>query len=259
MTPTAHLIYFSPTGTTQKISGSIAKGLGAKNIVHYDVTLPDVSFDTVLTDGVAVIGIPVYAGRVPELCLQRLQAITADGVPAILVALYGNREFEDALVELRDIAVTQGFNVIAAGAFIGEHSYSTLERPIAAGRPDTEDLKLAVEFGQRVAAKIACNVFDHPEIDGNVPYKESVQFGGVAPETDSEKCTLCGKCAAVCPTGVITVSDAVTTVADNCIMCCACVKVCAAEARLFRHPQIEERRTLLLNNCSRRKAPKIFL
>lgn len=259
MMRTAHLIYFSPTGTTKKISASIAQGLGAKNVIHYDVTLPDSSFETVLTDGVAIIGIPVYAGRVPELCLQRLQAITSKGVPAVLVALYGNREFEDALVELCDVSVAKGFNVIAAGAFIGEHSCSTPARPIAAGRPSAEDLKLAVQFGKQVAAKIERNAFDNPEIDGNVPYKERVQIGGVAPETDSEKCTLCGKCAAVCPAGVITVSDSVTTHADNCIMCCACVKACEVEARPFNHPRIEERRAILQKNCSTPKAPEVFL
>ena len=259
MTQMTHLVYFSPTGTTKKICTSIAKGLGAKNVTHYDVTLPDASFETLLTTGVAIIGIPVYAGRVPELCLKRLQTITSKGVPAVLVALYGNREFEDALVELRDVSSTQGFNVIAAGAFIGEHSYSTTERPIAAGRPGAEDLKQAVRFGQQVAAKIERGAFTNPEIKGKVPFKERVQFGGVAPETDNEKCTLCGKCATVCPTGVITVSGSVTTHADNCIMCCACVKVCEVEARPFNHPRIEEKRAMLLKNCSTPKMPEVFL
>ena len=259
MTQTAHLIYFSPTGTTKRISASIAQGLGVKNVTHYDMTLPKARFEIVLTDGVAIIGIPVYAGRVPEICLQRLETITSEGVPAILVALYGNREFEDALVELCDVSVAQGFNVIAAGAFIGEHSYSTLECPIAAGRPNAEDLKLAVQFGKQVAEKIERNTFGNLKIDGNVPYKERVKFGGVAPETDSGKCTLCGECAAVCPTGVITISDSVTTRADDCIMCCACVKVCEVEARPFDHPRIEERRALLQKHCSAPKSPVVFL
>jgi ferredoxin len=259
MMRTTHLVYFSPTGTTKKICASIARGLGAKDITHYDMTLPDAGFKTVLTDGVAIIGLPVYAGRVPELCLRRLQSITSKGVPAVLVALYGNREFEDALVELRDMSVVQGFNVIAAGAFIGEHSYSTPACPIAAGRPNTEDLNLAVQFGKQIAAKIDRNAFDSPEIDGNVPYKERVQIGGVAPETDSKKCTLCGECATVCPAGIINVSDSVTTHADNCIMCCACVKTCEVEARSFNHPRIEERRAMLRKNCSTPKMPEVFL
>jgi ferredoxin/flavodoxin len=259
MMRTVHLIYFSPTGTTRKVSESIARGLGANKVVHHDLTLPGARIETVLTDGVAIIGIPVYAGRVPELCLQRLRAITARRMPAVLVALYGNREFDDALVELRDLSVARGFNVIAAGAFVGEHSFSTPTQPIAAGRPDAEDLKLAVRFGKQVAAKIEGGNFDAPDIDGNVPYKERPKFGGVAPETDSERCKLCAKCAAVCPSGVIDVADSVATDAENCIMCCACVKACEAEARSFTHPRVEGSRAMLQKNCSTPKAPEFFI
>jgi flavodoxin/NAD-dependent dihydropyrimidine dehydrogenase PreA subunit len=259
MMRTAHLVYFSPTGTTRKVAEGIAQGLGADKVVHYDLTPADARFETVLTDGVAIIGIPVYAGRVPELCLQRLQAITARHMPAVLVALYGNREFEDALVELRDLSVAKGFNVIGAGAFIGEHSFSTPAHPIAAGRPDAEDLKLALQFGKQVAAKIEAGDFNTPDIDGNVPYRERPDFGGMAPETDSEQCTLCGKCAAVCPAGVIAVGDSVATNAENCIMCCACVKACEVKARSFTHPWIEEKRPMLQKNCSTPKEPQIHI
>ena len=259
MSQTAHLLYFSPTGTTRMIMTGIARGLAVERVIHYDVTRPDSCFETDLTEGVAIIGVPVYAGRVPELCLQRLQSITAQGLPCILVALYGNRAYEDTLVELNDFAVTKGFSVIAAGAFVGEHSYSTPHCPIAAGRPDSEDLALAERFGREVAAKIENGCLDPPEIKGNVPYRERVQFGGVAPETDRQRCTLCGRCAEVCPTGAIRVSDQVRTDADNCVMCCACVKSCAANARPFDHPRIAERRGLLLQSCGEPKAPELFL
>jgi len=259
MITTAYLVYFSPTGTTRKISTRIARGLGTKNVVHHDMTLPASRRETVLADGVAIVGIPVYAGRVPELFLQRLQTITSQGVPAILVALYGNREYEDALIELSDVCTLKGFNVIAAGAFIGEHSYSTASQPIAPGRPDARDLKLAEALGKRAAAKIAGNDFTAPVIDGNVPYRQRVLFGGVSPETSGSKCTLCGKCAAVCPAGVITASDMVTTSADRCIMCCACIRSCAFAARTCTHPQIEEKRAMLSRNCRSPKAPETFI
>ena len=255
----AHLVYFSPTGTTRKTVDAIAKGLSPERINRYDLTYTLEKQEHHIAGGVAVIGIPVYAGRVPKDCLERMAGFRADGVPAVLVALYGNREFEDALMELRDVATAQGFNVIAAGAFIGEHSYSTPERPIAAGRPDAQDLRLAVKFGQDIAAKIERGDLGTPEIDGNVPYKERVKFGGVAPETDAENCTLCGECAEVCPVRVVTVSDSVTTQAENCLMCCACVKICPVDARPFNHPRVEERREMLIKNCSVPKAPKIFL
>ncbi len=256
---TAHLIYFSPTGTTRKVVETIAQGFDTGKVIHCDLTLPSSKFGTVLTDGVAIIGIPVYAGRVPELCLQRLQAITATHIPAVLVALYGNREFDDALVELRDLSVAKGFDVIAAGAFIGEHSLSTTTQPIAVGRPDDEDLKLAVQFGKQVATKLVGGNVDTPEINGNVPYKERPSLGGKAPETDDAQCILCGKCAEVCPSGIIAVDLSVTTNAENCIMCCACVKACEVQARHFSHPKIEEKRGILQKNCCKPKIPAIFI
>ena len=255
----AHLIYFSPTGTTRKTIDGIAEGLSPERVNRYDLTYAFEKQGQHIVGGIAVIGAPVYAGRVPEGCLERMANYRADGVPTVLVALYGNREFEDALVELRDVATAQGFKVIAAGAFIGEHSYSTQERPIAAGRPDLGDLSLAVQFGQDVAAKIERGDLSTPEIDGNVPYKERARFGGVAPETDAAVCTLCGECAEVCPVRVITVTDSVTTQVESCIMCSACVKSCPVQARPFNHPRIEERRELLIKNCSTAKTPKIFL
>ena len=258
MTETVHLIYFSPTKTTRKISEAIAQGLGAQQLDACDLTLPGPGIESVLTDGVAILGVPVYAGRVPELFLERARGLTARNIPAVLVAVYGNREYEDTLVELRDVAVEKGFQVVAAGAFVGEHSYSTPGRPIAAGRPDAGDLELAAEFGRQVAAKLARHDLATPAIRGDVPYRERKRFGGIAPVTDPAKCTLCGACAAVCPTGVVSVVGKVVTQAENCIMCCACTRACRFGARSFEHPVIDERRGLLAKNCSTPEIPELF-
>jgi ferredoxin len=259
MPQTVRLLYFSPTGTTRAVCEAVAEGLGTELLDRCNLTPPEASCDLTLTEGVAVIGVPVYAGRVPELFLERVSGLSASGVPAVLIGLYGNRAYEDALVELRDVAAAKGFRVIAAGAFIGEHSYSTPDRPIAGGRPDAPDLELAREFGRQVAAKLMRGDLATPTIRGDVPYRERKTFGGIAPETDRGKCTLCGACAAVCPTGIVSVADRVVTRAASCIMCCACIRACRFEARIFDHPVIEERRALLLKNCAEPKQPEIFI
>lgn len=253
------LIYFSPTGTTRQIVNAIADGFDAAQRNQFDLTLQGSTAEEKITSAVAIIGIPVYAGRVPQVCLERLAGFSAAGTPTVLVALYGHREFEDALVELRDVVSAAGFSVVAAAAFIGEHSYSTNLQPIAAGRPDRSDLDMAKEFGQKVAAQLAGGQFNEPTVPGNVPYRERVPLGGISPETATASCTLCGTCEQVCPTFVVAVGTTVETRAADCIMCCACVKNCPTGARTMIHPVIQERRALLIKNCSVRKNPTLFL
>ena len=260
MTPKTHLIYFSPTGTTRKIVRQIAAGLDSGDPAEHDLTRSAEGLELHLADGIAVIGVPVYAGRVPEIFLKRVATLSADGVPAVLVALYGNRAYEDALVEFRDVMTAKGFTVVAAGAFIGEHSYSTVVRPVAANRPDAADLQNARDFGAAVAGKLSQGSRRVPGgIPGDIPYKDRVPLGGICPETRHELCTLCGTCARVCPTFIITVAQEVTTNAENCVMCCACVKFCPHRARVMRHPLVEARREMLTKNFSGRKEPSWFL
>jgi len=256
----AHLIYFSPTKTTKKIIEQIAAGFNASNSEHYDLTQMEPGLEIQLTDGLAIIGVPVYAGRTPEIFLKRIQKLSAVNVPAVLVVLYGNRAFEDALVELRDVVISKGFTVVAAGTFIGEHSYSTSKQPIAANRPDAADLQKAKEFGEIIARQMQKNIGKiAPEIPGDVPYKERAPLGGISPETNHELCTLCATCAKVCPTSVITVEREVMTEAKSCVLCCACVKSCPEKARELKHPMIEARREMLINKCNKRREPDYFI
>lgn len=259
MNQTIHLIYFSPTGTTRKTVSAIAQGLGTGKVVHHDVTRiwEGVALD--LDEGVAVIGFPVYAGRVPELFLRRIERLHGAGIPAIIVAVYGNRAFEDGLLEMADVCRAKGFTVLAASAFVGEHSYATPSHPVALGRPDSCDLERAVEFGTLASRLAADPPRREPHIPGDFPYKERPPLGGAAPDTDGGLCTLCGACAEVCPTFVIELDDAVRTDAAGCIKCCACTRVCPVVARTMNHPSVVERRQLLVNNCSRRKEPEFFL
>lgn len=261
MTDTVHLIYFSATKTTQRIVQTIAEAITDGEIRQYDITCLQQGLTLQLTDGLAVIGVPVYAGRVPEICLQRLENLSATGIPAVLVVLYGNREFEDALLELRDVAVSKGFRVIAAGAFIGEHSYATAAQPIAAGRPDRADLQKAREFGERVATCLQEGQgTSAPAIPGTLPYRDRLPLGGIAPDHNPQLCTLCGACVNCCPTSVIRIEGgAVITDPQSCILCCACVRDCPEQARALTDPVVEAKREMLLKNCSRRKEPSLFL
>lgn len=137
-------IVFSPTGGTEKVSCLVAGALD-KNTVTVDLTDSGLDFHEVsmTKDDVAVISVPAYAGRVPAVVVDRLNMVHGNGARAVLVCVYGNRAFEDTLVELEDVAKHAGFRVIAAVAAIAEHS---IARQFAAGRPDAQDAAQLAEF-----------------------------------------------------------------------------------------------------------------
>jgi ferredoxin len=255
-----NLIYYSPTGTSKRILESVAKGLGGKGAVHIDLTPADSAKNNVIPEGeLAVIAVPVYGGRVPIVATQRLKTVKGKGTPAVLVAVYGNRAFEDALIELSDIAVEQGFKPVAAAAFIGEHSFSNDKTPIAPGRPDADDLAKAKKFGEDVKAKLEAGKLATIKVPGNKPYKERNPASPRSPDTVAEKCTLCGACADVCPTKAITVSDKVETAKEKCTACSACVKACPTGARVWTNEGVMKAAAWLNKDYSKRREPEFFL
>ena len=257
------LIYFSPTRTTKKVIEGIARGLQASIEQHYDLTLPDAIAQTHLefNHDVAIIGAPVYAGRLPSVVVSRFRQIKGNGRPAAIVVVYGNRAYEDALIELRDIALEVGFRPIAAGAFIGQHSYSTSVLPIAESRPDAEDLLIAHNFGKAIRERLRAG-FSRPneflQVPGKLPYKEIRMLSDIAPSVSEALCSKCGRCAFVCPTAAIDKENPVNTVKELCIRCCACVKACPSNAKLLDDPRIMQAAEWLYANCSDRKEPETY-
>lgn len=259
------LIYFSPTETTAKIAMAIAQGIQASSVAHMNLTLPAAKTRTFeeLTDELAIIGMPVYAGRLPAEAVERLGRIKGNNTPAIIVVVYGNRAYDDALIELRDVATSAGFLPIAAGAFIGEHSFSNENALIAPHRPDANDLAYAIKFGNAVCTRMADTVsldgFPLLPVPGNFPYMDFRMLKNVSPVSDDIICTRCGTCASVCPTGAMSLQDNnMVTDASQCILCCACVKHCTTGARELIDERIGKIRGMLTSKFSQRKEPETF-
>ena len=262
-------IVFSPTGTTRKVLQSVVKGLAPQSWSAVDLTRLPAAPDPALADhgaeSLALIGVPVYAGRVPALARQRMLGIDGMGRRAVLVVVYGNRAYDDALLELRDLALECGFVPVAAAAFVGEHSFSTSSHPIAAGRPDQTDLALAVAFGESVQKKLRETKEADPDeaslqVPGNFPYREGVQAAPISPETDPEKCELCGACIEACPVEAISLNDdALQTDTMLCLRCCACTRVCPTGARAMLHERILELGRILHEKHPLRREPEFFL
>lgn len=260
---TVFTVVFSPTGTSKKIAAAIAQSIASETGGPLAGTTPktiDLTHTagksvTLPADAVAVIAAPVYGGHVAPVAAKRLETLRGTGTPAVIVAVYGNRAFEKAADELAELAARQGFVPVAAGAFVGEHSYSTDDTPIAAGRPDAQDLAEAAAFGAAVREKLVAG--NPAAIDARklkeprtpllpmlrfirfvVGYRRRQKKHPVVylPLCDPERCTHCGRCAAVCPTQAIARGDEERTDPARCIRCCACVKGCPVGARTYSTP-----------------------
>ena len=241
-------VYFSGTGTTRRTVERIAGGIASRlNLPaeSVDFSRPAVRQETLCfgEKDLVVFGTPVYAGRVPNVLLPFLrERIMGGGALAVPVVLFGNRNYDDALIELRNILTADGMHPIAAGAFVGEHSFS---RVLGADRPNAEDEALMDEFAARVA-ELAAGLDAAPvksvAVRGQEPLRpyytprdragNPINILKVKPKTDMSRCGGCGLCADLCPMGSIDPAD-VSAVRGICIKCCACVKGCPIGAKFF--------------------------
>jgi ferredoxin len=258
------LVFFSPTGTSKRVINALVSGMQGIPCETLDLTSPGkVSAMQFGADELVIIGVPVYAGRVAPLAVKRLEMLRGNNTPAVLVATYGNREFEDALIELRDIALKAAFRPIAACTFIGEHSFSGPETPIAAGRPDSVDLATAEAFGKRISEKIAAlqssEIPRCPEVPGKSPYKEGMGPLPFTPTLLESACTQCATCLPVCPTGAISLDTRIEIDRNLCIFCCACIKICPEDALHIDADPIKQKRQWLFEHCTERKEPELYL
>lgn len=248
-------IVFSPTGGTKKVSALLTGTLDGK-IITVDLTHSKQNFCTVhLTqEDAAVISVPSYGGRVPAVAVERLTQLNGQGARAVLVCVYGNRAYEDTLVELEDAAKQAGFRVIAAVAAVAEHS---IVRQFAAGRPDAQDAKQLSDFAQQIRAKLSVGDASEPVIPGNRPYKKAGGTGMVPKPT--KECTKCGVCAAECPVQAIDKENPKKVDENTCISCMRCISVCPHSARKVNPVMLSAVSLMLRRVCSERKDCELFL
>lgn len=265
-------MYFSATDTTKKVVCGITKKLSQnfqskEKINNIDFTLPKVreKVASFSEEDIVVVGVPVYAGRVPNVLLKYLKTIIGNGALAIAVVVYGNRNYDDALIELKNILKLDGFNIIAGAAFIGEHSFSN---SLAKNRPDEKDMKVAKFFSDATYKKIINeNTIKTVFVKGNTPYRkyympkdrngELIDIRKVKPKTNSN-CINCKLCVELCPMGSIDFQD-VTKLNGICIKCCACIKKCPVEAKYFDDIGYLKHKQELETNFKHRKEPEVFV
>lgn len=249
-----YTILFSPTGDTERVARILTDKL-AENAATIDLCdrRADFSALSFTSEDVCVVAVPSYGGRVPAIAVQRLSQLHGSSAKAVLVAVYGNREFEDTLVELKDTLDAAGFVCVAAVAAVAEHS---IARQFAAGRPDAEDARELEGFADAIRTRLA---EAHPSeliVPGSRPYKP---FGDlpIHPAAD-RSCVACGICAEGCPVGAIPMGNPQKTDDNTCITCMRCVRVCPNGSRELNKLALAATAQKLKKVCSVRKQNTLF-
>jgi NAD-dependent dihydropyrimidine dehydrogenase PreA subunit/flavodoxin len=254
------LVYFSPTGATRAIAKSIAQGL-AINPREFDQTLPsDRERKIALEDAEFVLlAFPVYGGRLPPLARDVVLQLPKGKRPAAAVVVFGNVGPGDALPELYDLCASRDFEIKAAGAFVGEHSYSSV---LGRGRPNDADRERARVFGVGIRQTLFNNAV--------IP-REAVAKGPAAPYRPHDpkqplhftlkprSCEVCRICIHSCPVGAFVGGDPKKIDLEKCIGCAACIKLCPHKARKFEDDDFLDDVAVMVANHSEAKAPMIFL
>lgn len=254
---TIHVAFFSPCGGTKKVMEALTAELG-DSVIFHNRTLPE-NRDQDLNFGendFVIFGAPVYGGRIPRRPDQIFGNIRGANTPCGLVAVYGNRAFEGALIDLDALARANGFIPVAAVAAVAQHSMAPI---VATNRPDEQDrLKLA-SFGKEIMRQLEKGA-SLAQAPGAMPEWQIPEGVSMLPFADLKICKKCGACVKVCPSGAIPADQPWTSVADLCSHCAACVQICKPNARRMGNDAAQEMAKQHLAIClEKRREPELFV
>lgn len=249
-------IHFSPTGGTKKALWALSEPWNCEkikiNLLPPDEAIPDYQFTP---EDVCIVAVPSFGGRVPKPALDRLRTLNGNGAKAVLLAAYGNRNFDDTLLELKNVLKEAGFFCAAAVAAVTEHS---VIRCFGFGRPNSADRLELKKYGKQIIKHLENS---DPEkevtVPGNEPYRE---YHGIPIKPHpTRKCTNCQICATQCPTRAISETDPFDVDYSKCISCMRCVVICPSEARHNKKLMLLAAWFKMRKSCKKQKWNYLFL
>lgn len=249
-------VYFSPTGGTKKIIDIISKVWDCEemqiDLSDYQKDFSKITFEK---DDICIVATPSFGGRVPEIVVSRLKEMKGNQVPTIMVSVYGNRSYEDTLIELKDTLKKSNFHCVAAISAIAEHS---IMRQFGTNRPDESDKLEIINYAKKVKETINQNDgLKEVEVPGKSSYRE---YKGLPIKPKANKsCNRCGVCARKCPMQAISVDDITSVNKEKCISCMQCISICPQKARSINKLLVFIATQKMKKSCIIRKKNELFI